>query len=55
MGLYMCRELCRQMDGEIKLIIDIDKSIGEKAFVLNVGAKVLLQEDTAQTKNIELD
>ncbi len=55
LGLYMCRELCRQMDGEIKLIIDIDKSIGEKAFVLNVGAKVLFPEDTVPTKNIELD
>jgi hypothetical protein len=27
------------MDGEVKLINDIDKSIGEKAFVLNVRAK----------------
>jgi len=51
----MCRELCRQIDGEIKLIIDTDKPIGEKAFVLNVGAKVLLPEDTVPTKKIELD
>jgi hypothetical protein len=27
------------MDGEVKLINNIDKSIGEKAFVLNVRAK----------------
>ena len=41
LGLYMCRELCRKMGGEIKLVNDLDKSIGEKAFVLNVEAKVL--------------
>jgi hypothetical protein len=29
------------MDGELKLINTLDKSIGEKAFVLNVAAKVL--------------
>jgi hypothetical protein len=27
------------MDGEVELINNIDKSIGEKAFVLNVRAK----------------
>jgi hypothetical protein len=29
------------MDGHIELINKVDKSIGEKAFVLNVAAKVL--------------
>ena len=37
----MCRELCRKMGGEIKLVNELDKSIGEKAFVINVEAKVL--------------
>lgn len=40
LGLYMCRELCRKMGGEIKLVNKVKKSIGEKAFVLNVKASI---------------
>jgi signal transduction histidine kinase len=44
LGLYMCRELCQKMDGDIELVNEIDKSIGEKAFVINVAAKVLAED-----------
>jgi hypothetical protein len=32
------------MDGDIELVNEIDKSIGEKAFVINVAAKVLNED-----------
>ena len=32
------------MDGDIELVNEIDKSIGEKAFVINVAAKVLAED-----------
>jgi signal transduction histidine kinase len=41
LGLYMCRELCRQMGGEIKLVNKNDTMAGEKAFVLNVRANTV--------------
>ena len=53
LGLYMCRELCRIMGGEIKLVNKIDKSIGEKAFVINVEAKVL--DDQLIQETLTLD
>lgn len=38
LGLYMCRSLCKQMGGNIKLLNKIQPSVGGKAFVLNIKA-----------------
>ena len=41
LGLYMCRCLCNQMGGNIKLLNKIEKSVGDKAFVVNLVAPTL--------------
>lgn len=41
LGLYMCKCLCQQMGGSINLLNKIKKTVGSKAFVLNVGASAL--------------
>jgi hypothetical protein len=51
----MCRELCRKMNGEIKLINNIKKTIGEKAFVLNVAAKALHPDEAQLSDSFALD
>lgn len=44
------------MDGEIKLLINLDKSIGEKAFVLNVASKVLSDfDETSMKESVDLE
>ena len=40
LGLYICRSLCKQMNGEIALCNHIDPEIGVKAFLINVKATV---------------
>ena len=55
LGLYMCRELCRKMGGEIKLLNKIRKTVGEKAFVLNVAAKVLYPDETLLLESINFE
>jgi len=40
------------MQGDIELINVLDKSIGEKAFVINVSAKVLESHDLGQNEKI---
>jgi signal transduction histidine kinase len=50
LGLYMCKCLCVQMGGNIKLLNKIKETIGKKAFVLNVKAKVL--QDVRETDEI---
>jgi translation elongation factor EF-G len=43
------------MDGDIELVNKIDKSIGEKAFVINVAAKVLSEEVYKMNDELQLD
>ena len=43
------------MDGHIELINKVDKSIGEKAFVLNVAAKVLDVHESQLLEKITLE
>ena len=43
------------MDGDIELVNKIDKSIGEKAFVINVAAKVLSEEVHKMNDELQLD
>ena len=43
------------MDGDIELVNEIDKSIGEKAFVINVAAKVLAEDVPNFDDTVDLD
>ena len=43
------------MDGDIELVNKIDKRIGEKAFVINVAAKVLSEEVHKMNDELQLD
>jgi CheY-like chemotaxis protein len=43
------------MDGELKLINTLDKSIGEKAFVLNVASKALNEDTDLLQQSVGLD
>jgi two-component system sensor histidine kinase/response regulator len=39
LGLYMCKSLCQQMGGNLKLFNKIKSTVGSKAFVANISAK----------------
>jgi K+-sensing histidine kinase KdpD len=45
LGLYMCKVLCKRMGGDIKLIHKLRPSVGGKAFVINIYAKILSEEE----------
>jgi signal transduction histidine kinase len=54
LGLYMCKCLCLQMGGDIKLLNNIRPTIGSKAFVLNVAAKALQDPVTDEIMDMDL-
>ena len=45
LGLYMCKALCKQMGGNIKLLHKLRPDIGGKAFVLNIEAEILSDDE----------
>ena len=54
LGLYICKQLCQELDGNIKVLTKIDPSIGKTAFIVELKAEeVDSQNDSAA--NLDLD
>ena len=53
--LCICKKLCQELNGNIKVLTKIDPSIGKTAFIVNFKAEEVDSQNDSADENLDLD